>query len=112
MVVDNDIGWTSGPWGTAAPWTTWSGCQASTAGSSVVTTTVTTSGSTQALTTTDYDVQVKAASATSDADSAESTSDSDSDSADTSDSGAKPTGFAFAGSAAGVVGVVAGAILL
>lgn len=71
---------------------------------------MTTGGSTQALTTTDYDVQVKAASATSDADSAESTSDGSS--ADTSDSGAKPTGFAFAGSAAGVVGVVAGAILL
>ncbi|KAI7028374.1 hypothetical protein KC355_g74 [Hortaea werneckii] len=65
----------------------------------------------RALTTTDYDVQVKAASATSDADSAESTSDSDSDSSNTSDSGAKPTGFSFAGSAAGVVGVVAGAIL-
>lgn len=60
------------------------------------------------MTTTDYGIQVKAASATSDSNSAESTSDS----SNTSDSGAKPTGFAFAGSAAGVVGVVAGAILL
>ncbi|KAI7349848.1 hypothetical protein KC320_g5859 [Hortaea werneckii] len=101
-------GWTSASWATDAPWTTWSGCQASTTASSVVTTTVTTGGSTQALTTTDYGIQVKAASATSDSNSAASTSDS----SNTSDSGAKPTGFAFAGSAAGVVGVVAGAILL
>jgi len=33
-------GWTAGPWGTNAPWTSWSGCAATTTASSVYTTTL------------------------------------------------------------------------
>jgi hypothetical protein len=51
-------GWTTGDWSTAAPWTTWSGCSASTTGSTVYTTTI--SGS--ATRTTSYEFQVAAAS--------------------------------------------------
>jgi hypothetical protein len=94
-------GWTSGPWGTNAPWTTWSGCTASTTATSVVTNVVTTSGSTVTQTSTDFGIQV-----------AQATNGGSAASSSTSPGAAMATNFRMAGSAAGVVGVVAGALLL
>ncbi|EME38129.1 hypothetical protein DOTSEDRAFT_75975 [Dothistroma septosporum NZE10] len=95
-------GWTDGPWSTAAPWTTWSGCVATTTGSSIYTTTVTPTTGGSAITSVATSFGIRVAEATQDLQS----------STVNSDSGAMPTNMAFAGSAAGVVGVVAGAILL
>lgn len=101
MRADESAGWTSGPWGTDAPWTTWTACTASTTATSVVTTTVTTGGSTVTETTTGFGIQV--AQATNGASAASSTS---------SGSAAMPTNYKLAGSAAGAIGIVAGALLL
>ncbi|KAK4615565.1 hypothetical protein CLAFUW4_10614 [Fulvia fulva] len=95
-------GWTDGPWSTDAPWTTWSGCAATTTGSSVYTTTVTPTDGGSAITSVATSFGVRVAQATQDLQSITVNSDS----------GAMPTNMAFAGSAAGVIGVVAGALLL
>ncbi|KAK3665059.1 hypothetical protein LTR22_004115 [Elasticomyces elasticus] len=92
-------GWTSA---TDAPWTSWAGCTASTTATSVVTTTVTTGGSTSVVTSTGFGIQIAQATNTA----------SGSASSTTSGSGAMATNFKLAGSAAGVIGVVAGALLI
>ncbi|CAK4005758.1 Hypothetical predicted protein [Lecanosticta acicola] len=100
-------GWTNGPWGTSAPWTTWSGCTATTTASNVYTTTYTTSGVQTTSVATSFGIRVAEATESS------SSSSSNNGGTSTSGSGAAPTNFAaVAGSAAGVVGVLAGAILL
>lgn len=102
-------GWTDASWATSAPWTTWAGCTASTTASSVVTVTTTASdGNTVTALSTSLGIrvaQVTNAVVTTDGNGAPVTPSN-------SDSGALPTDFAFAGSAAGMIGVLAGAILL
>ena len=95
-------GWTKGPWGTNAPWTTWTGCQASTTATAVVTGVVTSSGSTVTTTSTSFGIQV--AQATNGGAKTGSTGSS-------SGGAAAPT-MRLMGAAAGVVGVVGGALLL
>ncbi|KAF2167526.1 hypothetical protein M409DRAFT_22334 [Zasmidium cellare ATCC 36951] len=96
-------GWTDGPWSTSAPWTTWSGCVASTTASQVFTQTTVSNGNSITAVSTSFGVRV-----------AEQTNDLSTSTVSTtnSDSGAMPTNMAFAGSAAGMIGVVAGALLL
>lgn len=98
-------GWTNGPWGSSAPWTTWTACTAETTATSVYTTTVTeTNGTIETTVGTSYGYG-KVAEATQ-------ALTSTGGSTETSGSGAMPTKFAVAASAAGVFGVLAGAILL
>nr|POE51709.1 hypothetical protein CFP56_25916 [Quercus suber] len=91
-------GWTSGSWSTSAPWTSWPGCTATATASSVITTTVTTGGATSTITSTSLGFQIAAVTP--------------SDGSSTTPNGAMPTNFMMAGSAAGAVGVLAGALLL
>ena len=102
--TNRDSGWTNGPWGTNAPWTTWSGCTASTTATSVVTNTLTANGTTVTTTKTQFGIQV--AQATNGGGNGAAASSS------TSPGAAMATNFKMAGSAAGMVGVVAGALLL
>jgi hypothetical protein len=86
-------GWTESSWSTAAPWTSWSSCTASTTATNYYTTTLP-NGAVQ--TTTNFGIRV-----------AQAATDLYSGAA------ARPTNFAGVfGGAAGVMGVVAGALLL
>ena len=93
-------GWTNGPWGTNAPWTTWAGCTATTTATGVVTSTITANGTTQVTTSTSFGIQVAQAT------------NGGAASSSTSPGAAMATNMKMVGSAAGVVGVVAGALLL
>lgn len=100
------VGWTSGPWGTSAPWTSWPGCTASTTASSIITTTVSSSGG-QVVTTevTSYGIEVAAktgAGVVVQGSSSSSTGGA---------VGPMRTGSVIAG-AAGMVGIVGGVLLL
>jgi hypothetical protein len=87
------LGWTESSWSTAAPWTSWTSCTASTTSTGVYTST-NTNGVVETLST--YGIRV-----------AQAATDISSGAA------AKPTNYAgVMGSAAGVLGVVAGALLL
>lgn len=97
-------GWTSGDWASNAPWTSWTGCVASTTASSVYTTTVSTSGSAIVSTATGYGLAL--AQATDASASGASASSSESGNA-----APAVTGF-FAGSAAGAAGILGAALLL
>lgn len=93
-------GWTSGTWSASAPWTTWTGCTASTTASSVMTETVTTSGSSTVVTTTAFGIQV--AQATTASGSA----------ASATASGSSGERRAVAGMGVGLGGVLAAALLM
>ncbi|KXT14528.1 hypothetical protein AC579_9096 [Pseudocercospora musae] len=97
-------GWTGASWSTSAPWTTWSACTAQTTATDTVTVTTTdASGSSITSVSTSFGIRVAEATADSDGNAASSTN---------SDSGAMPTHRAVLGAAAGVFGVVAGALVL
>lgn len=90
-------GWTSGSWSATPSWTAWTACTATTTATSVVTSTVTSSGQTSAVTSTSFGVKVDQATASA---------------STTTPNGAMVTNFGVAGAAAGVIGVLAGAVLL
>ncbi|EME80614.1 uncharacterized protein MYCFIDRAFT_212089 [Pseudocercospora fijiensis CIRAD86] len=103
-------GWTDASWSTSAPWTTWSACTAQTTATTTVTVT-TTDSSGSSITSISTSFGIRVAEATSDS------NDNDNDngnaaSSTNSDSGAMPTNRAVFGAAAGVFGVVAGALVL
>ena len=109
LCTDCVSGWTDNSWASSAPWTTWSACTASTTATSTTTVTTTDSaGST--ITSVSAVYAIKVAEATGVA----TTTDSSGNVVTTtnSDSGAMPTNFAFAGSAAGIIGVLGAAVLL
>lgn len=104
-------GWTENSWGSAPPWTSWSACTASTTATATTTLTITDSAGSQ-ITSVSTSYGIKVAQATGN--TVATTTDSSGNSVTTtnSDSGAMATNFAFAGSAAGVIGIAAAALML